>query len=165
MFVRAVHETVGVVQILKQETTIATAVSTTDSLVLANDDGVWTYGTSSAPSTTGLLMYDFPLSLNKSWTITGSYEGTVIGQETVTTDAGTFNCYKIQLTNNAFADTYNSITFTDFTYIVWLGDGAGIVKWSFTGAGTGSYVFPDPIGTKTGTFSVSLAATLTSKNF
>ncbi|OGC06373.1 hypothetical protein A2526_01510 [candidate division WOR-1 bacterium RIFOXYD2_FULL_36_8] len=144
----------GEAQILREETTAGGVTATIETLVIASDDGVRTYGTPSIPTTTSTYLYAFPLQTGKTWTIIGSLEGTVVGEESVTVTGGTFQCFKLSLRSPTFDTLYSN-----YTYYVWLGKNAGVVKTALSGTYTTSYSGYSLITT------VSLVSQLISKTF
>ncbi len=91
---------------------------------LVDDSGVYYYGTSSNPITEADLILPFPLEIGTSWQRDGvTFE--VLGVETVSVPAGSFDAFKIGYVGEDDAEFYE-----------WYADGVGLVKYYFGGVGT-----------------------------
>ncbi|MFA4844219.1 MAG: hypothetical protein WC632_04620 [Candidatus Margulisiibacteriota bacterium] len=100
------------------------AKSTSEAYYRIDSSGVYSHGSPSYPTSTGVKILAFPLEVGKSWeSISGSYSTTmsVTAKENVTVPAGTFDCYKI-----AAVTMYGTVEAGNSN--IWLGNNAGIVK-------------------------------------
>jgi hypothetical protein len=105
--------------------------STSESYFRIDSTGVYSYGSPSYLLTTPQTMFAFPMEVGKTWEagVSGSYtiRASVQAKENVTVPAGTFDCYKVKFVN------YNG-TVETYSYNIWLGNNAGMVKQTTTGS-------------------------------
>lgn len=106
--------------------------SSSETYYKVDDTGVYYHGTPNYPSAVGIQMIAFPLEIGKTWQpFPGSSQmvGTVVGREDVTTPAGTFDCYKLELVSTY---TNGSGSTESMTSTLWLGDNVGQVKTAYS---------------------------------
>lgn len=109
-----------------------------------NGTGVYDFGKPGSPTTEANLFLPLPLEIGKTWVregVTDTFSCEVIGTETVSVSAGTFDAFKVGL---SLSGTLEPIKYE------WYADGVGMVKlsieditiYSQTGEviGTGTYI-------------------------
>ncbi|MFA4844218.1 MAG: hypothetical protein WC632_04615 [Candidatus Margulisiibacteriota bacterium] len=112
-------------------------LSTIESYHVVNDSGVYFHGYPSYSTVEGSPLLLFPLETGKSWTYSSSgiYKTiiTVMGQETITVPAGSFDCYKV-----AYVSYNGTVESSRVNY--WFGNGVGLVKSTLDNANNDTIV-------------------------
>lgn len=104
---------------------LVTTVTTEDTTMVftsyARKDGDKYYSYSDTSDTTPDLVIDGPLTLAKTWQVSQNETALVLAKENVTVPAGTYNAWKVSLTEVTGQDT--SVVFN------WYAEGTGMVKY------------------------------------